>query len=295
MTNLRRLAFGLFSSVLLSSCHSGDKNVHPSGTLEATEVNINSVLSGRAVSVRAELGTTVRAGDTLVVLDTDLLGLQRAQAAANRQALAAQRQVLRDQLAQAEATLELTSSNLARIRALAQEGTAAEQQLDDVKAKHDVATAQVAMVHHQIDANQVEEAKLDATLAVFDRQLRDGAMLAPVTGTVIMKSIENGETVTPAAVLMTLADLTKLELRVYLAETDLDRVKIGASYPVRVDALGGQELQGRVTWVSAEAEFTPKNAQTKAARTQQVYAAKLEILNSDGRLHIGMPAELIIP
>jgi HlyD family secretion protein len=70
------------------------------------------------------------------------------------------------------------------------------------------------------------------------------------------------------------------------------RVKIGQQLPVLVDAMKDQTLSGTVTWISAEAEFTPKNAQTRQARTQLVYAIKLAVPNPSGNLHIGMPAEV---
>ena len=78
------------------------------------------------------------------------------------------------------------------------------------------------------------------------------------------------------------------------AEHVADLVRIGESVPVLVDALNGEEITGTVTWISSEAEFTPKNAQTRDAREQLVYAVKLRIENPEGRLHIGMPAEAII-
>jgi len=95
-----------------------------------------------------------------------------------------------------------------------------------------------------------------------------------------------------SAVLLRIADLSRMELRVFLDEEDLDLVRVGQSLPVLVDALEGEELTGRVIWISSEAEFTPKNVQTRQARTQLVYAVKLEVGNLDGRLHIGMPAEV---
>ncbi|MDD5088813.1 MAG: efflux RND transporter periplasmic adaptor subunit, partial [bacterium] len=136
--------------------------------------------------------------------------------------------------------------------------------------------------------------KLDAALAVFDRQLRDGVILAPVSGTVILRNIEPGEVAAPGAALLRLADLSALELRVYLGEGELDLVQIGQTIPVIVDALPGDTLSGVVTWVSSEAEFTPKNAQTRDARAQLVYAIKVRVANGDGKLHIGMPAEITL-
>jgi HlyD family secretion protein len=109
---------------------------------------------------------------------------------------------------------------------------------------------------------------------------------------VILRNTEPGEIAAPGALLLRIADLSELELRVYLNEKDLARVKIGQEYPVSIDALKGQTVSGRVSWVSSEAEFTPKNVQTRDARTQLVYAVKLSIPNTDGKLHIGMPAEV---
>ena len=85
-----------------------------------------------------------------------------------------------------------------------------------------------------------------------------------------------------------------MELRVFLDEEDLDLVRVGQTLPVLVDALEGEERTGSIIWISSEAEFTPKNVQTREARTQLVYAVKLSLANPDGRLHIGMPAEVRI-
>ncbi len=108
----------------------------------------------------------------------------------------------------------------------------------------------------------------------------------------ILRSAEPGETASPGSVLLRLANLGELELRIFLAEEDLARVKLGQELPVLVDALKGDTLKGKVTWISPDAEFTPKNVQTRQARTQLVYAVKLTVPNPDGRLHIGMPAEV---
>jgi HlyD family secretion protein len=130
---------------------------------------------------------------------------------------------------------------------------------------------------------------------VLDRQLRDGVVVAPSAGTVLTRSLEPGEVATPARLALRLADLSELKLRVYLEAGDLERARLGDTLPVLVDALAGVRLTGRVSWISAEAEFTPKNAQTRNARAQLVYAVELRVANPDGRLHVGMPAEVVLP
>jgi len=139
---------------------------------------------------------------------------------------------------------------------------------------------------------EAEEAKLVAALAVFDRQLEDGILVSPASGTVLVRAVEPGEIALPGATALRIADLSELELRVFLCEENLDLVHLGQRMPVLVDALEGEALEGTVAWISDEAEFTPKNAQTRNARAQLVYAVKLRVGNPDGRLHIGMPAEI---
>jgi HlyD family secretion protein len=280
------------AAIIISGCAARDSRVHPSGTLEATETDLASVSAGRILEVRPQLGDAVKAGDTLVVLDTELLRLQRAQSEANRGSIHAQREVAHDALEQAQSSLDLADTTLKRTRALLDQGSVTRQQLDEAQTKRDVAAAQVSAARHQLDALTAEETKLEALLAVYDRQIRDGIIISPANGTIILRNAEPGEFASPGAVLLTLGDLSRLELRVFLGEQDLNRVKIGQELPVLVDALKGESITGKVTWISDEAEFTPKNVQTKQARTQLVYAVKLSVANPDGRLHIGMPAEV---
>ncbi len=273
-------------------CGSGGKRVNPAGTLEATEVNLAPALSGKVLEVRAELGDRVNAGDTLVVIDTEPARLQRAWAEAGYAGISAQHRAATDALAQAERNLELLETSFSRTRALLAQGSASQQQFDEVEARRDVAARQVSAARNQIDILAAEKARLDATIALFDRTIADGLLTAAIDGTILLRAVEPGEMAMPGAVAIRLADLTRLDLRIYLDEEDLDLVHLGRRVTVLVDALEGSELEGTVTWISPEAEFTPKNAQTRNARAQLVYAVKVSVKNPDGVLHIGMPAEV---
>ncbi len=278
------------SLALMGGC--GEKSrPNPSGTLEAIEIEIASTIGGRVIKASAQLGSKVMSGDTLVVLDTDLIRLQRAQVESGLGSIAAQRTVLADGISQAERNLEYLDLQLGRIAELLKSGSIQQQQLDEFTTRRDVAKDQVSAVKHQLAALDSEETKLSATLAVFDRQLQEGIILSPLDGEVILRSIEPGEVATPGKVLFRLANLERMELRIFIGAPDLDRVKVGSTSPVLIDALPGQKFTGIITWVSSEAEFTPKNAQTKDARLQLVYAVKIAIDNREGLLRIGMPAE----
>ncbi len=284
----------VFIALLAVACGTKSGGPNPSGTLEATEVEIASEISARIVEVRKELGDAVKTGDTLIVLDTRLISLQRLQADATRATLQAQQSVASDAVRQARESLALSESTLSRNEALLEQGSVTLQQIDELRTKRDVARAQLSSAQHQIEVLQAEQGKLDATLDVYDRQLEMGLVIAPFDGTVILRNAQPGEMALPGSTLLKIAKLQNIELRVYLSSSDLAQVKLGASYPVVVDALGNERLEGKVIWISSEAEFTPKNTQTRESRVQLVYAVKLSLDNSSRRLAIGMPAEVIL-
>ena len=288
----RRVAVAVLAAALIAGCAGGSHGANPSGTLESTEVDLASLIPARILQVRPQLGDHVKKGDTLIVLDTELLTRQRAQNAANRESNAVQQQVAQDALRQARTNLDLAGTSLQRTKGLFQQGSATQQQLDEAQSKRDVAADAVESARHQIDLLQSQLVGLDDLLKVNDQQISEGAIISPLNGTVILRNAEPGEVATVGAVQLRVSDLDTLELRVYLGEQDLAKVKIGQQLPVLVDALKGQQLTGTVTWISSEAEFTPKNVQTREARTQLVYAIKLAVPNPTGNLHIGMPAEV---
>jgi len=280
--------------LLLAGC-SGRELPNPSGTFETTVVDVATLIAGRALVVRPEEGQTVALGDTLIVLDTELLALQRAETAARGESLAAQRRTATADLAQAQRRLALAETTLGRTTSLRDQGSATQQQVDNLTAERDVTRSAIEAARGRIATIDAELAHLTSVLAVADRQLRDGVVVAAMSGTVLTRSLEPGEVAAPGRLALRIADLRELKLKVYLEAGDLDRVRLGDTLPVLVDALPGSRLTGRVSLIGAEAEFTPKNAQTRSARAQLVYAVELRVANADGRLHVGMPAEVVLP
>jgi len=289
-----RLQFLLLIPAFNLGCQKDVPTPNPSGTLEAIEIDVSTVLPGEVTEVRFELGDRVNKFDTLLTIDTELLKLQRSQIESSRSTINAQRQLAKSSIKQAKRNLEWLNTSLERVNNLFEEGTTTQHQVDELTAKYDLAQLQVKNAENQLGVLDSEEIRLNSSLAVFDRQLKNAVITAPASGSVLIKSIEPGEIAQPGKPLLRIADLTKMEVRIYLAEEDLDKISIGSKLPVLVDALEGEKIEGIVTWVSPEAEFTPKNTQTRDARTQLVFAVKLLINNPDGKLHIGMPAEVKI-
>ncbi len=100
--------------------------------------------------------------------------------------------------------------------------------------------------------------------------------------------------VSPGATVVTLAELDSVYVMIYLAEREIGRVRLGDTADVEIDAFPGRPFPGRVTYISPEAEFTPKNVQTKEDRVKLVFGVKVEIENKEGLLKPGLPADAAI-
>jgi len=130
-----------------------------------------------------------------------------------------------------------------------------------------------------------------AALAAAEKRLRDATVRAPSDGAVILKIREPGETVAPGQAIVRLADLGRMWLRVYVADTDLGRVRLGQEAEITTDATAGKVYRGTVTEIAQEPEFTPKNVQTKEQRVKLVFGVKVSVENPERELKPGMPGD----
>jgi multidrug efflux pump subunit AcrA (membrane-fusion protein) len=130
-----------------------------------------------------------------------------------------------------------------------------------------------------------------AALDALNVQRQKHSLQAPITGLVVEKIAHEGEIVLTGATLLTLADLSAVDLTVYVPEPDLGKVLLDQSVEVSVDSFPDEVFSGQVVWISDEAEFTPKNIQTKEERVNTVFAVKVRIPNPDHKLKPGMPAD----
>ena len=140
-------------------------------------------------------------------------------------------------------------------------------------------------------ARSSDLAQARAELGVIDAQLADTVAVAPINGVVLVKSAEQGEVVAAGTTLVALGEIKRPWLRGYVSETDLGRVKIGSRARVTTDSYPGKVYEGRVTFISSEAEFTPKQIQTPEERVKLVYRIKVEVDNPNQELKSNMPAD----
>jgi len=251
-----------------------------SGTIEAYEVQLTSRVTARVIEVRCEEGKPVVAGDTLMRLDD---------ADYRNAALAAQAQVQAAEagLSAAASRARLAETSLARVEKLYAGGNLTRQEID--RARSDATTAR--------DALAAAGTAVDAARAQHDvaqARMNDCTVIAPVSGTVSAVAFRLGETVLAGSVPVTIIDLDQTWLTVYLPERLLGRVKLGDTCRVRIDAYSKRDFLGALTFISDQAEFTPKDIQTKEERINQVYRVKITLPNPDRILKPGMPADAFL-
>lgn len=150
-------------------------------------------------------------------------------------------------------------------------------------------------LHQELPARAAEIEHAKANLAAVETQLADAVARSPIDGVVLVKSAEAGEVLAAGTTIATIADLARPWLRGYVGELYQGLVRIGSPVEIRTDSFPGRVFPGRLSFLAAEAEFTPKQIQTQEERVKLVYRVKIDLENPDGALKSNMPADAYIP
>ena len=198
---------------------------------------------------------------------------------------------------------EVASANLKKAReayALVAEGPRREE-IDAARAQWEQAQAalklaqarrlQVEVLKKDLLTAQAQTKEASAAMEVIDTQIGYTRLTAPLSGVVLVKNAEAGEFVVPGGAVATLGDLERPWLKAFINENDLGRVKLGQKVSVTTDSHPRTVYPGKITFISSEAEFTPKNVQTAKERVKLVYRIKVSLENPRGELKPGMPAD----
>ena len=243
----------------------GDAGMLASGTVEATEAQLGFQAAGRVESIGVHEGDAVQAGDLLARLDTRETEARLRQARAQLNAIALRRQ-------EAERDRE-------RARILLAGGAIGQEAYDKALLAFNVAESDHAQAAANVQA-------LEAALA--NMRIR-----APFAGIVTVRHREPGETVAPGAPVLTLMNPDDRWVRIYIPENRIGAVHLGHKAAISTDTWPDKQYAGEVTYIAAQAEFTPKNVQTAEERVKLVYAVKVRIAD-DAKFELkpGMPADV---
>ena len=285
------------AAVLFCCCTKKAKDYDATGTFEATEVMVYAEQSGTLLYCGVGEGDNIAIGQEIALVDTTQMALKIREAVAAKAVWKSQKPDMAKQMAATREQLAKAQREQRRYQELVADGAAPSKMLDDARA-------QVQVLQRQLDAQQSTLAHtaqtLDKQMASTDvqvSQLRDQMakchVKAPMSGVVLEKYVERGEFVSTGKPLLKIADVDNMTLRAYVTSAQLQKVKVGQK--VKVFANYGndnrKEYDGRVTWISSRAEFTPKTIVTDDERADLVYAVKIAIKN-DGYAKIGMYGEI---
>lgn len=320
MKNIKFLSLFFLTVSLFAGCSTDDNQnlIEVTGTIEATNVTVSSKVNGEVISIFKDEGDKVSVGDTLLIIDPTIYKIKLREAEAVLLSAEAQYELVingarKEDIQQAEQLLKQSEINLQtaqndkiRFENLYQTKSISKKQYEDAVAKYELALAQFNSAKENYskiqNISRPEELKqvmanverLKANVELIKKNLNDCFVTAPISGVVVKRFVETGETVTNLSSLIKISDLTQVELMVYVNEKDLPKIKLGQAVDVKVDAFPDKSYKGKIIFISPEAEFTPKNIQTKEERTKLVFAVKVKIDNPDYELKSGIPADAII-
>jgi len=143
-----------------------------------------------------------------------------------------------------------------------------------------------------VDQAQKAVQQAQANLYLLDAQIAKLTVYAPMDGVILIRNVEPGEFVQPGGTALTMADLNNITITVYIPEDRYGQIRLGQQADVTVDSFPSETFTGEVIHIADEAEFTPRNVQTVEGRSSTVYAIKLNVTDSEGKLKIGMPADV---
>lgn len=288
----------LFCAVILTSCSEKETSYDASGVFEVTEVIVSARGAGTIEQLSVSEGDQVEAGTPLGYIDTLQLDLQRKQLSASLSATDSRQLDENRQLASLRQQLANLRSEQSRFQQLVNENAAPRKQLDDINYQIDVVEKQISATAEQIgSANTSTRGQTTGIVAQIDQinaRIADCVISSPISGTILSKFAEAGEYATPGKPLFKVGDISRMRLRAYITASQLTELKIGDRVKVYADQgdSGRKEYDGTVTWISDEAEFTPKTIQTRDERSNLVYAIKIDVDNRDGLIKRGMYGDI---
>ena len=310
---------------------SSESNIY-SGTIEGTERPVQTELAGRIVELQVKEGQVLKIGDTIARLDdsqakisldiaksqqtqaqaklNDLLGGARAEEIRRLEHLVSQAKA---NLSALEPNLKLEEENLAANQKLYESGAISKQMMDTQQTKLDTLKAQYRSAQANVDATQAsldqaqagytqptiqaQKAAVDiAVQSVKTAELALGKLTikSPASGQVLYQNVESGQVVNPGTTLATILDSNDLWIKIYIPGAKLSQIKMGGAVSIVADAYPDRTFKGQIQYISTQAEFTPKNVQTKEERTTTVYAVKISITEGKDELKAGMPADVTL-
>ena len=285
-------SFFLGLLLIISSCGNEDEQSFAFGNFESDDLLIPAETSGVIIQMNVDEGEEIREGALIALTDTLQYHLQKQQLHASRKAVLTRIKQIDSQISVQKVNISNLERELERFTKLFHEEAATKKQIDDLEGKLELARAQINSLETQKLSVYAEKDAKDAQLRQIEDQIDRSFINAPIDGQVLETFLKKGEMAVTGRPVVKLAELKELVLRVFIDGDQLSSIKLNDMVKVIYDGSEGMEsTEGKISWISPEAEFTPKIIQTRENRVNLVYAVKIRVPN-EGKIKIGMPGEI---
>jgi len=279
---------------LLGACNGAEPDAY--GNFEAEQVVVSAEVAGRLLEFGIREGEALSRGAIVGLVDTTQAALELRELRFVLESTGSATEQAGSEARALEAELATAERDLARTERLFADDAATSQQLDVAGMRVEALRARLAGARSRTRGTAEQGEAVRAQVARLEDRLARSRITNPVDGTVLASFAEAGEFVRAGGALYQIAALDTLTLRVYLDGAQLADVRVGQAVEVSFDTGSDRRATavGVVSWIAAEAEFTPTPVQTREERTSLVYPAKIRVPNPEGRLKIGMPADVTL-
>ncbi|HXO84465.1 MAG TPA: efflux RND transporter periplasmic adaptor subunit [Gemmatimonadales bacterium] len=275
--------------MLLAACGGSSDRLTVAGTVEIREVRLAPLASGRLQRLLKDEGDSVRAGDTIAVLDQPGLDAMIEQ----RRLLADAASTRTAEIRAAQADSQRLANDLARARVLRQQGIASPQEVERLQSAAAAAVARLQAVRGSVRESQAARAGAEVTESIRDQLV----VISPTDGIVLTRFAERGEVIAAGVPVVSVGVVREPWVRAYVGERFIARLRTGQEVRIRVDGYPDTAFTGRISEIAPRAEFTPRAALTERERADLVFGIKITADGggAGGRLKAGLPVEVEIP
>jgi len=269
------------------------------GRIEATEVDIATKLAGRLKSVDAREGDMVEAGKIMAHMDTDDLQAQYREARASLKQAEENKRYAEALVAQTESELNYADKELSRMKNLVRKGHVSQESVDQAMTAQRSAAASLQAAQVQVASATAGIEVAQAAVERIAANLADSQLKTPIAGRVLYRLAEPGEVLAAGGKVLTVLDISDVYMTIFLPTSQAGRVTVGSDARITLDPIPDYVIPAQVSFVAAEAQFTPKSVETRSEREKLMFRVKIkidpELLRAyRDRVKTGVPGEAYV-
>lgn len=283
----------LLMSILFSSCKMENEKSDAYGNFELDKTIVSAESNGKILWLKIEEGMHLKANEIIGQIDTMNFHLQKQQLFANQNLVLASLPNIEANLNVQEQQKKNILVQQKRVNKLFKKKAATQKQVDDVQGSFDLIKAQIAATNVKRNSIYEQVKVIDTQVDLLNYQIEKCKIISPIVGEILNQFGRTGEMAAGGKPLFSIASPQDIRLKVYVSGDMLAHIKIGQKVDVLIDETKDENkiMEGEITWIASEAEFTPKTVQTKEERVNLVYAVKIRVAHK-GELKAGMPGEM---